>query len=144
MSTNFAREFNLYESLFQDNKNSLQECVQLNEGFISAIKNTLSRIGDKVDDAVIKALTKQIYKSMETAEEPEETDLDDTENITIFKSDTNGNYIIKKENEPLVKKVNTLADAVWECDNTCAGWEIFIYILAVLKVPFQFYFEDDI
>ena len=142
--SNFAKEFRLYESLFSESVNQMNDetTVQLTEGFLASVKSVLSKIGDKLDDVTIKTVTKQVVKNMEVAEEPEEADLDDTENIMIYTTKDNGKYIIKKENESLVKKVDTLMDAIYNCDDTFAGYEIFTYLLSVLKVPFQFYFED--
>ena len=139
--TNFAKEFRLYESLFRESTPG-NTTTELTEGFLSSVKNVLSKISDKTDEAAIKAITKQVVRNMEAADEPEEADLSGSEDTVVFTASDNGQYLIKKENLALVEKVDALEEAIYSHDDTFAGYEIFTYLLSVLKIPFQYYFED--
>jgi hypothetical protein len=139
-------EFKLYETMWD----TVEAKDELNEGFVDTIKNIAKTISDKVDAVAVNSITKQVIRNMNKAYPDTETSFSDDEAAYVFESDTNGSYRIKEENFELVKKLDILANAIYDCniehgyDDAIAGFEIFIYLLSTLRIPFAYYDPSDI
>jgi len=138
-------EFKLYETMWD----TVEAKDELNEGFVDTIKNIAKTISDKVDAVAVNSITKQVIRNINKAYQDTETYFSDDEATYVFESNTNGSYWIKEENFELVKKLDILANAIYDCNiehgyGDVAGFEIFIYLLSALRIPFAYYDPSDI
>lgn len=133
-------EFKLFEDMWETTEQKTSKA--LNENLNENFKEILFSLKDRLADLAMGNFADFLIFVMNSSEaiEPQETDLSNEETI-IFSSKSNGDYIIRKEDEARLKEIDEVTDKIWSYNDTFAGYEIFTYILALLKIPFEYYTE---
>jgi hypothetical protein len=130
-------------------REELNSRTGLTESYAGSIRAALK---GKLDAVSVRHIAPRIINRLLRAGDVTETDMTVYNDVVVFSSKTNGDYEIRKADLAVVEKVNLLANAVYECnyeqvydasidDASIAGYEIFQYLLGVLNIPFQCYFD---